>query len=369
LICSVAARGSGLDGATVGFVLSYALQVAARRRAFFVFSLRFQAASLFQWTVRVSNEVMNKMVSVSRLTEFTSRVPIEPDVVDTDLPAVARPGSMEMVSLDSVASVANVADTRLHRSSSRGDASQVLDEMWPRTGSIAFKSFSMCYREGLPEVLKDVHLSIPHGARIGVVGRTGSGKSTLIMALYRMGFVTGGSIFIDGVDIGRIPLVRLRSALSIVPQEAQLFIGTVRSNLDPSGSLADAELMQALTRVQMADAVVSMGGLDAAISENGSNMSAGQRQLFCVARAILKRPKILLIDEATASVDSATDEKLQIIIRREFADCTTLTIAHRLHTIADSDKLVVLDAGSVAQFGTVHECSKGGIYRSLLKDT
>jgi ABC-type multidrug transport system fused ATPase/permease subunit len=126
--------------------------------------------------------------------------------------------------------------------------------------------------------------------------------------------------------------------------------------------------MQALTRVQMADAVVSMGGLDAAISENGSNMSAGQRQLFCVARAILKRPKILLIDEATASVDAATDEKLQIIIRREFADCTTLTIAHRLHTIADSDKLLVLDAGSVSQFGTVQECSKGGIYRSLLKD-
>jgi ABC-type multidrug transport system fused ATPase/permease subunit len=324
---------------------------------------------LFQWTVRVTNEVMNKMVSVSRLSEFTSRVPLEPDVVDVDSAAVARPSSMEMVALDGAPDAAHVTDTRLHRSSSRGDASQVLDEMWPRTGSIVFKSFSMCYREGLPEVLRGVHLSIPHGARIGVVGRTGSGKSTLIMALYRMGFVTGGSIFIDGVDIGRISLVRLRSALSIVPQEAQLFIGTVRSNLDPACCHTDAELMQALTRVQMADAVVSMGGLDAAISENGSNMSAGQRQLFCVARAILKRPKILLIDEATASVDSATDEKLQIIIRREFADCTTLTIAHRLHTIADSDKLVVLDAGCVAQFGTVQECSKGGIYRSLLKDT
>ena len=316
----------------------------------------------------MTNEVMNKMVSVSRLTEFTSQVPIEPSVVETDLHPAVRPGSIEMVALGSVSAEANVVDTRLNRSLSKGGANDVLDEMWPRTGSILFKNFSMCYREGLPEVLKDISLTIPHGSRIGVVGRTGSGKSTLIMALYRMGFVTAGSIFIDGVDIGRIPLVRLRSALSIVPQEAQLFIGTVRTNLDPSGSHNEDELMQALTRVQMADAIAAMGGLDAAISENGSNMSAGQRQLFCVARAILKRPKILLIDEATASVDSATDEKLQIIIRREFADCTTLTIAHRLHTISDSDKLVVLDAGNVSQFGTVEECSRGGIYRSLLKD-
>jgi ATP-binding cassette subfamily C (CFTR/MRP) protein 1 len=312
---------------------------------------------------------MNKMVSVSRLSEFTAHVPIESNVVETDVRPVVRSGSIEMVALDSVTAAANVVDTRLTQASSKEDKADVLDEMWPRSGSILFKNFSMCYRDGLPEVLKDICLTIPHGSRIGVVGRTGSGKSTLIMALYRMGFVTSGSIFIDGVDIGRIPLVRLRSALSIVPQEAQLFIGTVRTNLDPSCSHNDVELMQALTRVQLADAVVSMGGLDAAISENGSNMSAGQRQLFCVARAILKRPKILLIDEATASVDSATDEKLQIIIRREFADCTTLTIAHRLHTISDSDKLVVLDAGCVSQFGTVEECSKGGIYRSLLKDT
>jgi ABC-type multidrug transport system fused ATPase/permease subunit len=220
----------------------------------------------------------------------------------------------------------------------------------------------------LPEVLKGISLTIAHGSRIGVVGRTGSGKSTLIMALYRMGFVTGGGIFIDGVNINRIPLVQLRGALSIVPQESQLFIGSVRTNLDPSCSLSDSELMQALSRVQMSDAVVAMGGLDAAISENGSNMSAGQRQLLCVARAILKRPKILLIDEATASVDSSTDEKLQVIIRKEFADCTTLTIAHRLHTIADSDMLIVLDAGCVSQFGSVEECSKSGIYRSLLKE-
>jgi len=311
---------------------------------------------------------MNKMVAVSRLTEFTSQVPIEPSIVDTDTRAVVRAATIEMVAVGGVAAQANVVDTRLNRSSWKGAEAVVLDDLWPRTGSITFENFSMCYREGLPEVLKEVSLSIPHACRIGVVGRTGSGKSTLIMALYRMGFVTGGSIYIDGVDIGRIPLVRLRSALSIVPQEAQLFIGTVRTNLDPSGSHHEDELMQALARVQMADAVVSMGGLDAAISENGSNMSAGQRQLFCVARAILKRPKILLIDEATASVDSATDEKLQIIIRREFADCTTLTIAHRLHTISDSDRLVVLDAGCVSQFGTVEECSRGGIYRSLLKD-
>lgn len=351
-------------------MLSYALQVAATARPFKSIntSCFAQAASLFQWTVRVTNEVMNKMVSVSRLSEFTAQVPVEPNTVEIDSRPVVRSGSIEMVALDSVTAAANVVDTRLTRFSSQEDKAGMLDDMWPRAGSIVFRNFSMCYREGLPEVLKDVCLSIPHGSRIGVVGRTGSGKSTLIMALYRMGFVTGGSIYIDGVDICRIPLVRLRSALSIVPQEAQLFIGTVRSNLDPSSSHNDAELMQALTRVQMADAVVAMGGLDAAISENGSNMSAGQRQLFCVARAILKRPKILLIDEATASVDSATDEKLQIIIRREFADCTTLTIAHRLHTISDSDKLVVLDAGSVSQFGTVEECSKAGIYRSLLKD-
>jgi ABC-type multidrug transport system fused ATPase/permease subunit len=323
---------------------------------------------LFQWTVRVTNEVMNKMVSVSRLAEFTARVPIEPNLVEADAPLEARPGSIEMVAMGNASAAASVPDTRLTRSTSKGDKGDMLDEMWPRTGAIKFNNFSMCYRQGLPEVLKDISLTIPHGSRIGVAGRTGSGKSTLIMAMYRMGCVTGGSIFIDGVDIGRVPLVRLRSALSIVPQEAQLFIGTVRTNLDPSGAHDDAQLMQALTRVQMADAVVSMGGLNAAISENGSNMSAGQRQLFCVARAILKRPKILLIDEATASVDAATDEKLQIIIRREFADCTTLTIAHRLHTIADSDKLLVLDAGSVSQFGTVQECSKGGIYRSLLKD-
>jgi ABC-type multidrug transport system fused ATPase/permease subunit len=326
-----------------------------------------QAASLFQWTVRVTNEVMNKMVSVSRITQFTSNVPIEVNVVlDSDSLATPRSSCVEMVDSANVAAQVSSIDSRGPTLSTSSDA--LLDDYWPRSGSIRFHNFSMCYRQGLPEVLKGISLTIAHGSRIGVVGRTGSGKSTLIMALYRMGFVTGGGIFIDGVNINRIPLVQLRGALSIVPQESQLFIGSVRTNLDPSCSLSDSELMQALSRVQMSDAVVAMGGLDAAISENGSNMSAGQRQLLCVARAILKRPKILLIDEATASVDSSTDEKLQVIIRKEFADCTTLTIAHRLHTIADSDMLIVLDAGCVSQFGSVEECSKSGIYRSLLKE-
>lgn len=213
----------------------------------------------------------------------------------------------------------------------------------------------MRYRADLDLVLKDICLKIDGGQRVGVCGRTGAGKSSLTLAVFRILEASAGKISIDGIDISTIGLHDLRSIVSIIPQDPQLFEGTIRSNIDPTNAASDAEIWQALTQSYLKDHIMSnMGGsLDAEVSEGGSNLSAGQRQLVCFARALLRKTKILVLDEATSSIDLETDEAVQQILRGpDFKGVTTLTIAHRINTIMDSDRVLVMSDGKVSEFDT-----------------
>ncbi|XP_077235246.1 putative ABC transporter C family member 15 isoform X2 [Tasmannia lanceolata] len=224
---------------------------------------------------------------------------------------------------------------------------------WPTVGTICFKNLKVRYAEHLPSVLKNITCTFPGKKKIGVVGRTGSGKSTLIQAIFRTVEPSEGTIRIDDVDICQIGLHDLRARLSIIPQDPTMFEGTVRGNLDPLGKYSDTEIWEALDKCQLGDLVrAKEKKLDSTVAENGENWSAGQRQLFCLGRALLKRSNILVLDEATASVDSATDGTIQKIIRQEFKDCTVVTIAHRIHTVIDSDLVLVLSEGRVLEYDT-----------------
>ncbi|KAK9695279.1 hypothetical protein K7432_013049 [Basidiobolus ranarum] len=222
---------------------------------------------------------------------------------------------------------------------------------WPQKGDIEIQDLELSYREGLPPVLHGINLSIRGGEKIGVVGRTGAGKSSIMVALFRVVEASRGSIAIDGIDISTIGLHDLRSKLAIIPQDPVLFTGTVRSNLDPFNYHTDQELWDVLGRADLKTYFSALpGGLESDIAEGGENLSAGQRQLLCLARAMLTHSKIVIMDEATASVDVQTDALLQKALRIDFAECTVLTIAHRLNTVIDYDKILVLDGGRVKEF-------------------
>jgi ABC-type multidrug transport system fused ATPase/permease subunit len=226
---------------------------------------------------------------------------------------------------------------------------------WPSAGAISIKQLKMRYRSDTPLVLKGLNLDIKAGERIGVVGRTGSGKSSLMLCLMRLveaeregGEGVPGPISVDGVDISRIGLRELRSSIAIVPQNPVIFSGTMRSNLDPFGMHPDHAIWDALDKCGLKETVEAQG-LDMAVAEFGENFSQGQRQLLCLARALLEKSKILLLDEATSSVDFQTDRLIQDTIRSSFTNCTILTIAHRLATVVDNDRIVVLEQGEVAE--------------------
>ena len=226
----------------------------------------------------------------------------------------------------------------------------------------------MKYAQDSPSVLKGVNCVIFSGEKIGVVGRTGAGKSSVLAALFRLAPTTG-FVKIDGVTTCAVPLQQLRRGLSVIPQEPVLFSESLRHNLDPFDEHTDAELWQALEDVQLKEYVSRMMnlGLDTAVLEGGSNLSVGQRQLVCLARAILRATKVLLLDEATANIDTATDALIQLIIREKFKHCTVITIAHRLNTIIDSDRIMVLDAGSIVEFDSpqVLLTKPGGVFAEL----
>ncbi|KAL6846161.1 hypothetical protein ACP4OV_023609 [Aristida adscensionis] len=222
---------------------------------------------------------------------------------------------------------------------------------WPTNGHIDVIDLKVRYRPGSPLVLKGITISIRAGEKIGAVGRTGSGKSTLIQAFFRIVEPSEGKIVIDGVDICTLGLHDLRSKFGIIPQEPVLFQGTIRSNIDPLGQYSDTDIWQALDRCQLKDAVASKPEkLDAPVVDNGENWSVGQRQLLCLGRVMLKRSRILFMDEATASVDSQTDSVIQKIIREDFTDCTTISVAHRVPTVMDCDRVLVMDAGLAKEF-------------------
>lgn len=227
---------------------------------------------------------------------------------------------------------------------------------WPSFGSIQFEDVVLRYRPELPPVLCGLSFSTFPSEKLGIVGRTGAGKSSLLNALFRIVELEKGKILIDGCDVARFGLTDLRKVLSIIPQSPVLFSGNVRLNLDPFNEHNDADLWEALERAHMKDVIRrSAFGLDTEVLEGGENFSVGQRQLLCLARALLRRSKILVLDEATAAVDVKTDAFIQKTIREEFKSCTMLVIAHRLNTIIDCDRILVLDAGQVAEHNTPEE--------------
>ena len=264
-------------------------------------------------------------------------------------------------------------------------------DAWPSTGAIFFDNVCMRYRPGLPYVLRYVNLSIGGGEKIGIVGRTGSGKSTLASCLLRLVELSpgkgstqrapfeiqsihdekqdvfeerssssfgdegdledtgSGAVYIDGVDISTMGLNKLRSNIAVIAQDPVLFSGTLRSNLDPFDQFSDSQLWDCMYRTRLAPNS-QFSSLDAEVEENGVNFSVGQRQLICIGRALLSGCKIIILDEATAAVDVETDAAIQQSFREDFKDATVLTVAHRLNTILDADRVLVMDNGRVAEF-------------------
>lgn len=284
-----------------------------------------------QWGARQFTELQSLMTSITRIQEYT-KLPLE-------AARESAPGKKPV-------------------------------KGWPQEGRITYNHVSLHYFEDDRTVLKDLTFEIKPCEKIGVVGRTGAGKSSIITALFRMAEPTG-SIIIDGVDTKSIGLNDLRRSISIIPQDPILFSGNIRRNLDPFDEFSDETIWKALDSIQLKNIVMNMAGqLNASVSEGGQNFSLGQRQLICLARAILRRNRVLVLDEATANVDPETDLFIQKTIRDLFKDCTVITIAHRLNTIMDSDRVLVLDAGQVREFDEPHILlTKGGYLANMIANT
>lgn len=242
---------------------------------------------------------------------------------------------------------------------------------WPAAGHIEFKQLTLRYRPELPPVLDRVSLTIKAGESIGIVGRTGAGKSTLMQTLFRIVEPAPGSVFIDGMDISNIPLETLRSRIAIIPQDPILFSGTFRQNVDPFDQHSDEDVLHALKRAHLSKVLRDLPhGLKTMVHEGGCNLSVGQRQQICLARALLRRAKILLLDEATANVDTQTDALIQSTIRSEFKGCTILTIAHRLNTVMHCSRIVVMQSGRIAECASPSEliADKQGVFAGYWAD-
>lgn len=329
---------NSLSPSMVGMSLSYALNITQD----------------ITYLVRSMCEVQFQLISLERIDDYCNKSQEAPNLTDVQLP-----------------------------------------ESWPSQGRVSFKNYSTRYRQGIDLVLKNISFEVQPGEKVGIVGRTGAGKSSLALALFRIieaanshwaktsdsglavdsgpsrtdidafdqGKVLveedGGSIWIDGVDISTVGLEHLRQRLAIIPQEPTLFAGTVRENLDPFQQASDAEVWEALEHAHLKEYISSLsGGLYYQVLRNGENFSVGQRSLVCLARALLRKTKVLVLDEATASVDVETDDLIQKTIRREFKDRTILTIAHRIRTVMDSDRILVLEKGRVQEYEAPSELLK-----------
>ncbi|XP_035611095.1 ATP-binding cassette sub-family C member 4-like isoform X1 [Oncorhynchus keta] len=303
-----------VEAGSVGLALSYAVTLMG----------------MFQWGVRQSAEVENMMTSVERVVEYTE--------LESEAPweTQKRP-----------------------------------PPEWPSQGLITFDRVSFSYSSDGPVVLKDMKAMFRPKEKVGIVGRTGAGKSSLVSALFRLA-EPEGRIYIDGVLTSEIGLHDLRQKMSIIPQDPVLFTGTMRKNLDPFSQHTDEDLWNALQEVQLKSAVEELPNkMETVLAESGSNFSVGQRQLVCLARAVLRKNRILIIDEATANVDPRTDELIQKTIRDKFRECTVLTIAHRLNTIIDSDRILVLDAGQIHEYDEPYTLLQNhdGIFFNMVQQT
>ncbi|KAJ3151156.1 hypothetical protein HDU86_006146 [Geranomyces michiganensis] len=325
-----------LTAALLGLSLSYALQVTAT----------------LNWCVRQFTETEIAMNAVERVHHYGQEIETEP------LPAYpppAGPGELTVT-----------VDPTPPGAMSPPPAG------WPATGAVEISNLTLQYAPDLPVVLRNLTLQIKHKEKVGVVGRTGSGKSTLIQSLFRtIEPCLGSSIKIDGVDTRTIPLEDLRRGIAIIPQDPTLFSGTFRSNLDPFSEYADADLHLALQRAQLTSIVAEKGGLDGSVSEGGENLSVGTRQLLCLARAVVKKPRLLVLDECTANVDLETDALVQKILRDDVDNCSILCIAHRLNTIIDYDRILVLSDGVAVEFDTPRALlsNPDSVFSSMVEQT
>ncbi|XP_041776324.1 multidrug resistance-associated protein 1 isoform X5 [Anopheles merus] len=304
-----------MNAGLVGLSVSYALQIT----------------QTLNWLVRMTSDVETNIVAVERIKEYGE---------------TKQEAAWEL-------------------------PNSTLPRDWPEQGMVEFRDFQVRYREGLELVLRGISFTVNGGEKVGIVGRTGAGKSSLTLALFRIIESAGGSIVIDGQDISQLGLHALRSRLTIIPQDPVLFSGTLRINLDPFNAHSDDDIWKALEHAHLKSFVKGLtAGINHEVTEGGENLSVGQRQLICLARALLRKTKVLILDEATAAVDLETDDLIQRTIRTEFKDCTVLTIAHRLNTIMDSDKVIVLDKGQIVEFAPPAELlqSKNSAFYSMAKD-
>uniref|UniRef100_A0A8C1Z292 ABC-type glutathione-S-conjugate transporter n=1 Tax=Cyprinus carpio TaxID=7962 RepID=A0A8C1Z292_CYPCA len=308
-ILSVMGR-STLSPGIVGLAVSHSLQVTG----------------ILSWIVRAWTDVENNIVSVERVKEYAETTKEAPwTIEDSPLPSD-----------------------------------------WPRSGSIGFQEYGLQYRRGLDWALKEISFSVNESEKVGIVGRTGAGKSSLALGIFRILEAAKGKIFIDGINIAEVGLHELRSRITIIPQDPVLFSGSLRMNLDPFDGYTDEEVWRALELAHLKNFVSGLPDkLNHECSEGGENLSLGQRQLVCLARALLRKTKILVLDEATAAVDLETDNLIQSTIRTQFEDCTVLTIAHRLNTIMDYTRVIVMDRGHITEMDSPSNLisQRGQFYR------
>ncbi|XP_046560393.1 multidrug resistance-associated protein 1-like [Haliotis rubra] len=295
-VLSVATRDT-VTGGVVGLSLSYATEILG----------------VLTFLTRLTSEVETMIVSVERIQEYTQ--------------------------------LKEEAAARIEETSP--------PHSWPHVGAVTFNNYSTRYRPGLDLILKDISFSVNPGEKVGIVGRTGAGKSSLTLSLFRLIEAAGGEIVIDGVSINSLGLHDLRGKLTILPQDPVIFTGSLRSNLDPFSEYSDKELWTVLEQAHLKQFILTFPDtIHHECGEEGRELSVGQRQLVCLARTLLRNTKILVLDEATAAVDMETDDLIQQTIRSEFKDCTVLTIAHRLNTVMDYDRILVLEQGRVAEYDT-----------------
>merc|ERR1712203_613419 len=287
----IIAQPSVVSPSQVGLVITYSLSVT----------------QVLNWLVRQTAEVETNIVAVERLKEYS--------MIEQEAPWIWPDNRPE--------------------------------KAWPQAGMMEFEDYGLRYREDTPLVVEDISVKVDGGQKVGIVGRTGAGKSTLTVALFRLVEAALGKIKIGGKDISKIGLHDLREKLTIIPQDPVLFSGGLRMNLDLWATLEKAHLGTFVAGTEE--------GLEHPVAEGGENLSVGQRQLVCLARALLRKTRVLILDEATAAVDLETDDLIQATIRKEFVDSTVMTIAHRLNTIMDYDRIMVLDKGRLVEFASPEE--------------